>query len=150
MTQLVFFEKPGCATNSRQKLVLQRAGVQFSVRSLLAEPWTPKRLEQFFRELPVAQWFNRAAPRVKNGEVKPDMVSAAQALALMVADPLLIRRPLLQKGDWHYVGFVWDEIAPKLGVSAATDNLNATDMEACSHGKHAHAASCATPAEAAS
>ncbi len=143
MTQLVFFEKPGCATNSRQKLLLQRAGVQFTVRSLLAEKWSTDRLEEFFRGLPVAQWFNRAAPRVKSGDVNPESVSAAQALALMVADPLLIRRPLLQKGDWHYVGFVWDEIAPKLGVSDAAKDVNADDMEACSHGKHAHAASCA-------
>ena len=151
---LIFYEKPGCATNSRQKVLLQRAGVQFEVRSLLAEKWTTDHLEKFFSGLPVTEWFNRVAPRIKKGEVRPETVSAAQALALMVADPLLIRRPLLQKGAWHYVGFVWDEIAPQLGIASAIDAAGNSkkaagdDLEACSHGAHAHAKSCAAPAPA--
>ncbi len=147
MGTLIFYEKPGCATNSRQKVLLQRAGVQLEVRSLLAEKWTTDHLEKFFGSLPVEQWFNRVAPRIKNGEVQPDRINAAQALALMVADPLLIRRPLLQKGDWHYVGFVWEEIAPQLGVDAnsISNSKQSEDMEACSHGAHAQAQSCAAP-----
>lgn len=152
MGTLIFYEKPGCATNSRQKVLLQRAGVQFEVRSLLAEKWTTDRLEKFFGSLPVGQWFNRVAPRIKSGDVRPDRISAAQALALMVADPLLIRRPLLQQGAWHYVGFVWEEIAPQLGIDADSnsksmreDRAEREDMEACSHGAHAHAKSCAAP-----
>lgn len=151
MGTLIFYEKPGCATNSRQKVLLRDAGIQFEVRSLLAEKWTTDHLEKFFGGLPVEQWFNRVAPRIKSGEVRPDRISAAQALAQMVADPLLIRRPLLQKGDWHYVGFVWEEIAPKLGVAIDVDGKNAgrDDMEACSHGVHAHAASCSVVTEVA-
>ncbi|WP_373565442.1 ArsC/Spx/MgsR family protein [Bradyrhizobium diazoefficiens] len=49
----------------------------------------------FFRNMPVGSWFNRAAPRVKSGEVNLDSIDAASALALMVSDPLLIRRPLI-------------------------------------------------------
>ena len=140
MSQLVFFEKPGCATNSRQKLLLTRAGVVFETRSLLAENWTADRLELFFNGLPVEQWFNRAAPRVKNVEVRPERVSAAQALALMVADPLLIRRPLLEKDEWRAVGFDWETLAPRLGIDAETQTKSQKDIsgtiEGCSHGDH--------------
>ena len=146
MGMLIFYEKPGCATNSRQKLLLQRAGVQFEARSLLAEKWTSARLEEFFRGLPVAQWFNRSSPRVKGGEVNPDSIGAASALVLMSADPLLIRRPLLQKGEWRYVGFDWNEVAAQLGLSANNPipekEVSREKLEACSHGAHAHAASC--------
>ena len=140
MATLVFYEKPGCATNSRQKLLLTNAGVAFETRSLLAEKWTTDRLEPFFNGLPVDQWFNRSSPRVKNGEVRPERVSAAQALALMVADPLLIRRPLLEQGDWYNVGFDWEFLAARLGVDpetrATTKKAVSGTLEGCSHGEH--------------
>lgn len=56
-------------------------------------------LQRFFGAKPVAAWFNPASPRVKPGEIRPHAVSAAEALALMIADPGLIRRPLMQVGD---------------------------------------------------
>jgi nitrogenase-associated protein len=92
MTALLFFEKPGCGGNARQKAALLAAGHTLQVRSLLAEPWTRERLLAFLAPLPVAQWFNRAAPRVKNGEVQPEALDADAALALLLAEPLLIRR----------------------------------------------------------
>ncbi len=146
MSMLIFYEKPGCATNSRQKLLLKNGGVEFQARSLLTEPWTTDRLEMFFSGLPVDQWFNRAAPRVKSGEVRPERVSAAQALALMVAEPLLIRRPLLEQGNWRAVGFDWEFLAAKLGIdpetrASAKKSIEAEDgsstLEGCSHAAHA-------------
>jgi nitrogenase-associated protein len=50
-------------------------------------------------------WFNPASPRVKSDEIRPHAVSGAEALALMIADPVLIRRPLMQVGDRCESGF---------------------------------------------
>jgi nitrogenase-associated protein len=148
MKNLVFFEKPGCATNARQQQVLRNAGVAFEARSLLTEPWTRARLLQFFAGLPVAQWFNRAAPRVKSGDVNPDQLDAETALALMLAEPLLIRRPLLQTDDWFAVGFDWETLALQIGVAAdaaaAAAQMTRGVLDGCSHGEHAEAARCAT------
>lgn len=105
MTAVVFYEKPGCATNSRQKQLLRAAGVDLQVRSLLDEPWTAEGLRRFFAGRPVVEWFNRAASAVKSGAVDPQQLSAEQALALMLAQPLLIRRPLIQLGAAHLAGF---------------------------------------------
>lgn len=105
MAHIVFFEKPGCAGNARQKQWLRDAGHQLSVRSLLTEPWTAASLLDFLDPLPVADWFNRAAPRVKSGEVQPESLGRTEALALLLAEPLLIRRPLLQVGAERRVGF---------------------------------------------
>lgn len=110
MALITFFEKPGCMNNTRQKKLLKSAGHQLIERNLLSEPWTPGRLRPFFRDEPVANWFNRAAPRVKNGEVVPEQINAELALTMMVEDPLLIRRPLMVCGSLYLCGFDADEV----------------------------------------
>lgn len=95
MATIIFYQKPGCATNARQIQALKSAGHDVVVQDILKEPWHADELRSFFRNMPVGSWFNRAAPRVKSGEVNLDSIDAASALALMVSDPLLIRRPLI-------------------------------------------------------
>jgi nitrogenase-associated protein len=102
---VVFYEKPGCATNARQKRMLEMAGHTVLARSLIAEPWTAERLRGFFGTTPVASWFNLAAPRLKSGEIDPEKTDAASALALMLSDPLLIRRPLVEVNGQRCAGF---------------------------------------------
>jgi nitrogenase-associated protein len=113
---IVFYEKPGCAGNARQKAVLRAAGHEVIARSLLAEPWTAARLRAFFGELPVQDWFNMSAPAVKSGAVRPEALSEDAALALMLATPLLIRRPLLQVGERLCTGFAAAELKSRLGL----------------------------------
>jgi nitrogenase-associated protein len=105
VASITFYQKPGCATNARQKRMLEEAGHTVMARSLLAEPWTAERLLGFFGGTPVASWFNPAAPRVKCGEIKPEAVDATAALALMLDDPLLIRRPLVEMNGERCAGF---------------------------------------------
>jgi nitrogenase-associated protein len=87
MTHVVFYEKPGCGGNAKQKAWLESAGHTLDVRSLLAWPWTADSLLAFLAPLPVAEWFNRAAPRVKSGEVVPEQLDRDTALALLLAEP---------------------------------------------------------------
>ncbi|MDY0050806.1 MAG: ArsC/Spx/MgsR family protein, partial [Halothiobacillaceae bacterium] len=105
MITVVFYEKPGCVTNARQKMLLRAAGLYVTERDLLREPWTLTRLRRFFGERPVREWFNPVAPRVQSGEVLPHRLSAEEALLLMVEDPLLIRRPLIEVGGQRFAGF---------------------------------------------
>ena len=67
MTGIVFYEKPGCANNARQKQILKAAGYEIIARDLLCTAWTAAALRAFFGELPVCDWFNRAAPPRKIG-----------------------------------------------------------------------------------
>ncbi len=107
MAHVIFYEKPGCGGNARQKKALSESGHHVEARDLVGRPWTEAELQGFFGSRPVAEWFNRAHPKVKAGEVVPESMSAEQALALMLAEPLYIRRPLLQVGDRCEAG--WDE-----------------------------------------
>ena len=124
---LTFYEKPGCIGNARQKAMLRAQGHTLSVRNLLAEPWTAERLRPFFGELPVRAWFNQTAPRVKSGEVRPDALDEPSALALMVADPLLIRRPLIECEFGVGCGFETSPLLTALGVTFAAGD----DLQSC-------------------
>jgi nitrogenase-associated protein len=120
MAHLVFYEKTGCCGNARQRALLQAAGHTLTRRDLLATPWTAKTLLAFLQPLPVAQWFNRAAPRIRSGELVPEALAAGQALELLLADPLLIRRPLMQREDGsRLVGFDATEVDRFVGLQAS-------------------------------
>ena len=105
MAEVIFYEKAGCAANARQKALLVASGHQLVVRDLRGQFWSNVRLLEFLAGLPVAQWFNPAAPAIKEGTIVPHQLDEPSALALLRHDPLLIRRPLLQVGEERRVGF---------------------------------------------
>jgi len=134
MTTVVFYEKPGCINNTRQKALLSKAGHRLIVRNLLLEPWTPSRLRPFFGSLPVTQWFNTTAPAIKTGLVVPQNLDAEIALELMVLDPLLIRRPLIQVDNLRHVGFDLNIIDQWIGLHLRGGNEitpERMDLETC-------------------
>ena len=59
-----------------------------------------------------------SAPRIKEGEVQPERIDADAALRLMVQDPLLIRRPLLEVGGECRAGFDPLEVRLWIGLVA--------------------------------
>lgn len=141
MTHLVFFEKPGCGGNARQRSALITAGHTLERRNLLTAHWTADCLLAFLAPLAVADWFNRAAPRVKSGEIQPESLSAEAALTLLLNEPLLIRRPLMQRSDNNsrHVGF--DTAAVNAWVGLGTNPASTSTGEGCSSPTER----CATP-----
>lgn len=133
MARVIFYEKPGCVTNVRQRAMLEDAGHEVVVRNLLTERWTPLRLLSFFGQMPVSQWFNRASPRVKSGEIDPAALDGASAIALMLADPLLIRRPLIEVDDrWRCAGFDAELIDCSIGLKLGAPRDQ--PPKGCAHG----------------
>ncbi|MGY3533027.1 MULTISPECIES: ArsC/Spx/MgsR family protein [Bradyrhizobium] len=130
MATVIFYQKPGCATNTRQIQALNAAGHNIIAKDILTEPWTSDELRRFFGNAPVVSWFNQAASRIKSGEVNPDMVDAPRALALMLGDPLLIRRPLIDVDGSRCAGFDHELVLSLLGRKAPAD------LEGCAHDAH--------------
>ncbi|MFZ1416280.1 MAG: ArsC/Spx/MgsR family protein [Defluviicoccus sp.] len=118
MVQVIFYVKPGCKGNARQLRVLQASGHDVVVRDLLSEPWTAESLRSFFGERDVADWFNRSAVRVKSGEVVPEALTAAEAMALLLRDPALIRRPLMEAEGERHAGWEPEHIARWIGLGS--------------------------------
>lgn len=129
MDTIRFYEKPGCINNNRQKQLLAKAGYQLDVRNLLTEPWTRQRLEQFFVGMPVAERFNRTAPKISSGLILPEALDEDTAYALMLADPLLIRRPLMEIGEHRLVGFETDRLNRILALE--WDESHGGSLERC-------------------
>ena len=120
MAHVVFWEKPGCKGNEKQKDILIASGHQLEVRNLLTEAWTVERLRRFFGPRPVSEWFNPSNPKVKSGEIVPAAVAPERALAMMVEEPLLIVRPLMQVGNQRLAGFEVGQVHNWIGLELAS------------------------------
>jgi len=129
MAQIIFWEKPGCSGNRRQKEILIASGHQLEVRDLLSEPWDTDQLKLFFGDRPVKEWFNPSNPRVKSGELLPEKTTSQEALTMMVAEPLLIVRPLMQVGEQRLAGFDVEEVHNWVGLSL--DSVGERDPKHC-------------------
>ncbi len=125
MANVIFYEKPGCASNARQKAMLIASGHAVDARDLLSEPWSASSLRPYFGAKSVPEWFNAASPRVKSGEVKPDAVNPQEAIMMMILDPGLIRRPLMRIGDHCEAGF--DPAAISRWIGLKTEAGDAAD-----------------------
>lgn len=134
MATILFYEKRGCATNARQKRMLEAAGHTVVAKSLLDETWSGERLRSFFGDLPPEQWFNRAAPSITSGRVDPRQTTGDVAIASMLADPLLIRRPLLEVEGRRCAGFDIERLDTLLGLPLGLAHAESTGAagEACS------------------
>jgi nitrogenase-associated protein len=124
MANVIFYEKPGCASNAKQKALLLASGHEVDARDLLGEAWSASSLRPFFGEKPVHEWFNAASPRVKSGEVKPDAVNPQEAIVMMILDPGLIRRPLMRVGDHCESGFDPAAVGRWIGLGAGSQEVN--------------------------
>ena len=128
MVQVIFYEKPGCINNTKQKALLKAAGHEVIAYDLLKTPWTVSSLRPFFGDLPITEWFNKTAPLVKSGEVVPENLDPKTALQLMTTNPLLIRRPLIQVGNTCKIGFNREEIDAWIGLISLK---TVEDLETC-------------------
>lgn len=128
MAEILFYEKPRCAGNARQRHLLEAAGHRVIARDLLSEAWTAERLHGFLAARPVAEWFNPASPRIKSGEIRPDCLDAASAMAALLADPLLIRRPLIEADGHRDCGFDLQRLATWIDLPAPSQ---AGGIESC-------------------
>lgn len=137
MAQVIFYEKPGCINNTKQKKLLVGAGHEVISKNILETHWDKDRLVRYFEDKPVAQWFNTTAPRIKSKEINPESFNREQALALMVEEPILIKRPLIRVGNRRIQGFdkvvidKWIGLKSIEGSESIVSELMADDLTRC-------------------
>jgi nitrogenase-associated protein len=132
--RIIFFEKPGCIGNAKQKAILTVAGHELETKNLLTYPFTREELLSYFGTTQVADWFNRNAPSVKSKEVNPDTMDRESALDRMLREPILIRRPLMDIGGKRCAGFDLNFIEAVAGPLPQNERLDAIrheDLEQC-------------------
>jgi nitrogenase-associated protein len=102
-------------------------------------------LRGFFGARPVAEWFNRNAPRGKSGEGVPECMDEVTALSLMRCDPLLIRRPLIEADGCRQAGFDPQRIHTWIGLDSETSNSESAsrvDLVTCPHQARGEKSTC--------
>jgi nitrogenase-associated protein len=133
MAQIVFYTKPGCTTAARQVELLRQSGHEVEVRDLLAHPWTAQELLSYFGDLPVEACFNEKSPRVRSGEIDPTAYGCDAAIGLMLADHLLIHRPLMESGGMRRCGFDPAAVHAWVGLGEAVyERSSREDYSSCS------------------
>jgi len=116
MKIVIFYEKPGCATNAKQKKSLRDAGCMVFERNLLNHGMSVEELFSFFEKMPVSQWFNLDAPQIKKGEIDPNTISKDAAMQYLLKEPILIKRPLILIKSQRISGFDQNHIEELLQI----------------------------------
>ena len=111
---VVFYEKPFCAANAKQKQILRSSGCTLIERNLLEHDLDKETLRGFMGQMQVSEWFNPAAPAMKNGEISPETLNEDSAMELLMSNPILIRRPLMIIGTEKLCGFDADKVSEVL------------------------------------
>ncbi|BHH82478.1 ArsC/Spx/MgsR family protein [Desulforhopalus sp. 52FAK] len=115
MAYIQFFEKPGCINGGKQKNILLEAGNTLECVNILKHAWSPEELAQFFLSRDASLIMNHTAPAIKNGTINPAHLSYDEAVALMVENPILIKRPLIRVDGLSIQGFTDERLTPYLG-----------------------------------
>ena len=99
----------GCSTCKRARKWLDAHGVRYTAVDIVAAPPSKATLARL-REvsgLPVRKLFNTSGQSYRGGGFKErlESMSEDEALAALAADGKLIKRPLIDGGDFALVGF---------------------------------------------
>jgi nitrogenase-associated protein len=86
-------------------------------RNLLQHNLDEDELLAYLEKRPTMEWFNPNAPLIKSGALDPHTLSAQKALTLLLNDPILIRRPLMNVEGERMCGFDTQTIETVLGIS---------------------------------
>ncbi|HWR01162.1 MAG TPA: hypothetical protein VN371_04815 [Chlorobaculum sp.] len=139
MSHITFYEKTGCQNNRRQKEWLELAGHTLEVIDILKHPWTKDELITFLDGKTVSQCFNPAAPDIRDGLLDPSGIPLEQAIELMIANPLLIKRPLMKIEHRRIQGFdpallkSFINLEPVKGAEPQVQTLKTLDLNTCPH-----------------
>lgn len=114
-----FFEKKGCTTNAKQKKLLSSWGVVLKEEDLLRYPFSKKTLKMFLEKAPINAWFNPNAPDIKSKKIDTSKLDDEEAIALLLKNPILIKRPLMIFKGRYILGFDEQAIAKLLGKKVA-------------------------------
>lgn len=116
-----FYEKTGCSGNAKQKELLKSHNISFSVKSLLDTSWSKESLGEFFKYLDTKDIFNPFAPQIRDKEIDISKLSKDEAIELMIKNPILIKRPLLDINGVKVCGFDIEKINELLNVNIDTN-----------------------------
>ena len=114
---MVFIQYPPCSTCQKAKRWLDDHGVAYTDRHIKMQPPTYEELSRWYAMsgLPLKKFFNTSGLLYKSLQLKDKLptMSEEEQLRLLSSDGMLVKRPIIVKGDTVLVGFKeaqWQEI----------------------------------------
>ena len=86
------------------KAELSQKGVELDERDFFQDGFTEEELRALIGDRPVSGYFSYNSPSFRKMGLDRDQLSDDQLLKMMVEEPRLVRRPLIQIGDDLVVG----------------------------------------------
>ena len=114
---MLFVQYPPCSTCQKAKKWLDEKGVSYTDRHIKEQNPTYEELKEWYEKsgLPLKKFFNTSGLLYKSMNLKeklPSMTEEEQ-LRLLASDGMLVKRPILVKGDKVLTGFKeaeWEKI----------------------------------------
>lgn len=133
MADIIFYEKPGCINGEKQKAILAAAGHSLHCLDILNFPWTREKLLAFVVGKNPVDMMNHTAPAVKNGDIIPKQLTFNEAIEMMLEDPILIKRPLVEVDGMMIQGFMDSHLRPYHGDwDGSTDVVTCPNLQSLS------------------
>lgn len=116
---MLFVYYPKCATCQKAKKWLDAQGISYQPRHIAEENPTAEELTKWHQlsGLPLKKFFNTSGLKYKELKLKDRLpaMSEEEQIALLAADGMLVKRPILVTGDTVLVGFKEESWAEKAG-----------------------------------
>ena len=111
---------PNCDTVKKARTWLQDHGIDFTFHDFKKQGLTPELVKAWLQDLDWTTLVNRKGTTWRNlpDERKAAIVDADSAMALMLENPSVIKRPVVQGAGLVTVGFSPAAFAEKFGAAA--------------------------------
>jgi Spx/MgsR family transcriptional regulator len=106
-----FLHKPHCTTCRKARSYMERRGFQLDLRDLGKQRLSAAELEKLIGDRDHKQFLNTRNELYRQKGMKQNPPSRGEAIRMMVAEPNLIRRPVILAGGRVVLGFDEEGIA---------------------------------------
>ncbi len=104
--RITIYEKPTCSTCREGVRILRESGVDFEQVNYIVAPLGEEKLRALIAKMQIAPAALLRTKEALYRELNPDRreLSDDEAIALMVAHPVLMQRPILERGERAVLG----------------------------------------------
>lgn len=101
MKQLIVYEKPTCTTCRKVSKILLEKGIDFERVNYYIEPFSKNKLKSLLKKMNMkpSELLRKNEQAYKTLDIKNKNYSEEEILNLMIKNPDLVRRPILESGE---------------------------------------------------
>ena len=101
MSKITVYEKPTCTTCRKVAKALEENGVDFNKVNYFIEPFTKTKLKSLLKKMGMkpSELLRTKEKEYKELDLKNRNYSEEEILNLMIENPNLVQRPIVEKGD---------------------------------------------------